>query len=69
MARSYGFVLCDIDMPNLDGLECIQRLRAWEEEHRPHKRQAVFCMTGELKLRWKRHRVSEQQMRYEGSGD
>jgi CheY-like chemotaxis protein len=50
MARSYDFVLCDIDMPNLDGLECIQRLRAWEEEHRPHKRQAVFCMTGEDKI-------------------
>ena len=50
MARSYDFVLCDIDMPNLNGLECIQQLRAWEEEHRPHKRQTVFCMTGEDKL-------------------
>jgi CheY-like chemotaxis protein len=50
MARSYDFVLCDIDMPNLNGLECIQQLRAWEEEHRSHKRQTVFCMTGEDKL-------------------
>jgi CheY-like chemotaxis protein len=50
MARSYDFVLCDIDMPILDGLECIHRLRAWEEEHRADKRQTVFCMTGEDKL-------------------
>jgi two-component system cell cycle response regulator DivK len=50
MARSYDLVLCDIDMPNLDGLNCIRQLRAWEEEHRAHKRQTVFCMTGEDKI-------------------
>ena len=45
--RIYDLVVCDIDMPNMNGLECVRQLRAWEEEHRPEARQLVCCVTGE----------------------
>ena len=45
--RWYDCVLCDLNMPRKDGLKCVASLRAWEAEHRPHRRQLVCCVTGE----------------------
>jgi CheY-like chemotaxis protein len=47
MDAYFDLVLCDIDMPEMDGLQCVGHLREWEEEHRPERRQLVCCMTGE----------------------
>ena len=45
--RWYDCVLCDLNMPRMDGLKCVASLRAWEAEYRPHRRQLVCCVTGE----------------------
>ena len=47
MDAYFDLVLCDIDMPEMDGLQCVGHLREWEEEHRQERRQLVCCMTGE----------------------
>jgi CheY-like chemotaxis protein len=45
-AKPFELVLCDIEMPIMDGLECVASMRAWETHHRPDERQKVFCVTG-----------------------
>lgn len=47
MSQRYDLCLCDIDMPVMNGLTCVQRLRAWEEENRTDKGQTMCCVTGE----------------------
>ena len=37
----YDIVLCDYLMPVLDGLDCVQQYRDWEEVHRPWFRQYI----------------------------
>jgi CheY-like chemotaxis protein len=46
MRSSFDLVLSDIEMPVMNGLKCVQCLRAWEKEHRPERRQLVCCVTG-----------------------
>ena len=44
IAGSYDIVTCDVDMPVMDGLKCVEALREYEKaEARP--RQFVLCMT------------------------
>jgi CheY-like chemotaxis protein len=44
IAGSYDLVLCDADVPVLDGFECIAQLREYEQDQgRP--RQFVLCVT------------------------
>lgn len=44
--NQYDLVLCDIEMPNMDGIELIQKFRKWEAEHRPGEHQNVCCISG-----------------------
>lgn len=37
----FDLSLCDFLMPNMDGLDCVQQYRKWEEENRPSFRQYV----------------------------
>ena len=37
----YDVSLCDFLMPNMDGLDCVQQYRKWEEENRPSFRQYI----------------------------
>lgn len=37
----YDISLCDFLMPNMDGLDCVQQYRKWEEENRPSFRQYI----------------------------
>lgn len=37
----YDIVLCDYLMPVMDGLDCVQQYRDWEEAHRPWFRQYI----------------------------
>ncbi|KAL3943069.1 MAG: hypothetical protein SGBAC_002846 [Bacillariaceae sp.] len=38
----YDVVLCDFLMPVMDGLDCVQQYRAWEEVHRPFFKQYII---------------------------
>ncbi|CAB9531094.1 histidine kinase RcsC [Seminavis robusta] len=37
----YDFSLCDFLMPNMDGLDCVQQYRKWEQDNRPSFRQYI----------------------------
>jgi len=37
----FDLSLCDFLMPNMDGLDCVQQYRKWEEENRPSFRQYI----------------------------
>lgn len=37
----HDMTLCDFLMPNMDGLDCVQQYRKWEEENRPSFRQYI----------------------------
>ena len=43
--RTYSICTCDVEMPVMDGLECVSRLRAWEALNRPHSAQLVVCVS------------------------
>ena len=50
-AKEFAFVLCDIMMPVMDGLECSERFREWELTSGRAKRQYICALsanTGEL---------------------
>ena len=44
-SNSFDIVLSDIEMPVMNGLECVSQLRAWEKET-GRFRQKIFCITG-----------------------
>ena len=43
-ARYYKCVFMDINMPRLDGIECVQMFREWENVNRPSK-QKIFGLS------------------------
>lgn len=43
--RTYDVVLLDVQMPVMDGLECIDKFREWEATHRGGCRQHVCALT------------------------
>ena len=45
LQRRYSICLCDLEMPVMDGMECVRRLRQWECEHRPSWRQPIVCVS------------------------
>ena len=49
--RRYSVCVCDIDMPVMDGVECVRHLREWECGHRPGWRQAVVCVSSRVDAR------------------
>jgi CheY-like chemotaxis protein/signal transduction histidine kinase len=38
----FDVVLCDFLMPVMDGLDCVQQYRSWEENHRPSLKQYII---------------------------
>jgi len=49
--RTFDVVLCDYEMPEMDGFECVEQFRLWEGEHRAEReRQLVVCFTASLEL-------------------
>lgn len=38
----FDVVLCDFLMPVMDGLDCVQQYRVWEQENRPYFRQYII---------------------------
>ena len=44
-SNSFDIVLSDIEMPVMNGLECVSQLRKWEKET-GRSRQKMFCITG-----------------------
>ena len=49
-SRRFDLVLCDIQMPKMDGLEMITQLREWEKEHGVEVPQLVICVSaGDIK--------------------
>ena len=49
--KMYSLVLCDIDMPNMDGLTAVSHFRGWECMNRQDHHQIVMCVTGEEETR------------------
>ena len=50
--KRFDVVLCDYEMPELDGFACVSEFRQWEHEHRPQQqKQPVVCFTGSLEQR------------------
>jgi len=44
--NTFDVVVCDYEMPNMNGFQCVERLRHWEEADRPpRQRQHVVCFT------------------------
>lgn len=50
-SKTYSLVLCDIDMPNMDGLTAVSHFRGWECMNRENHHQIVMCVTGEEETR------------------
>ena len=46
LERRFTVVLCDIEMPNMDGLEMIRRLRKLEADTPVDTPQVVICVSG-----------------------
>ena len=42
---TFAVVICDYDMPEMNGFDCVRHFRIWEQEFR-HQRQPIFCFTG-----------------------
>ena len=60
--REFEIVLCDMMMPVMSGLECIDQFRCWEAAHRPDRHQTICLLTAqateaikELALGGRRH--------------
>merc|ERR1711871_185563 len=50
--RTFDVVLCDYEMPDMDGFGCAEQLRLWEGDHRSeHERQRIVCFTSALDLK------------------
>ena len=45
LTRQNTVCFCDVEMPVMDGIECVRRLREWEHEHRPSWRQPMVCVS------------------------
>ena len=48
LQKPYSICLCDVEMPVMDGIECITALRKWEALHRPYLRQLVVCVSSRV---------------------
>ena len=47
--KTFDVVLCDYEMPEMTGFDCIREFRQWEAAHRPqHQKQPIACFTGTL---------------------
>jgi len=45
--REFEIVLCDLLMPVMSGLECVEEFRCWETEHRPERHQTICLLTAQ----------------------
>ena len=45
---TFAVVICDFDMPEMNGFDCVRHFRVWEQEFRD-QRQPIFCFTGSFK--------------------
>lgn len=42
---TFAVVICDFEMPEMNGFDCVRHFRIWEHDCRD-RRQAIFCFTG-----------------------
>ena len=45
LQRRYSICLCDVEMPVMDGMDCVRQLREWERDHRPGWHQPIVCVS------------------------
>ena len=47
--KTFDVVLCDYEMPELNGFECAREFRQWEQQHRPEdQKQPILCFTASI---------------------
>ena len=48
LQRRYSICLCDLEMPVMDGMECVRHVRQWECDHRPSWHQPIVCVSSRV---------------------